>query len=417
MELEVVTTRLAAVRADEDDLADLERLNREWMDLLGGGDTDAQARINVQFHIGLARAAHNPVFVAFIDALEGLLYETALAPEYPDRRAGLRGLQPRVHPAARAGERRGSGGGRHASSPGDVQAQRAHKEWHRRHEERSVMLRQLEYAAPASLQEACGLLSQVEGAMALAGGTDVVVSMNHGKTSPSPGGRSEATRRSGRGDEIAGFVEIGALVSMTTLTRSPIVKRWFPALALAAGSIGCWQVRNLATLGGNLCNASPSADATPPLLGLRRLGAARDGDRTRELPLERLPHRARDDGPRPGRAARGAAHPEAAGRPATVYVRRAIRRSMDIPLVNVAVGVRLDGRRRHRGPDRPGGGGPDAASGGGGRSRCCVGRPLDADGHSRPPPRRRLATPARSPTCGRARSTAAPWSRSSCGGR
>lgn len=86
MELEVVTTRLAAVRADEDDLADLERLNRTWVDLLGGGDTDAQAKINVQFHIALTRAAHNPVFVAFMDALEGLLYETALAPEYPDRR-------------------------------------------------------------------------------------------------------------------------------------------------------------------------------------------------------------------------------------------------------------------------------------------------------------------------------------------
>jgi GntR family transcriptional repressor for pyruvate dehydrogenase complex len=87
MELEVVTTRLAAVRADEDDLADLERLNGEWMEcLLGEGDTDAQARVNVQFHIALARAAHNPVFVAFIDALEGLLYETALAPESSDRR-------------------------------------------------------------------------------------------------------------------------------------------------------------------------------------------------------------------------------------------------------------------------------------------------------------------------------------------
>ena len=88
MELEVVTTRLAAVRADEDDLADLERLNGEWMEcLLGADDTDAQARVNVRFHIALARAAHNPVFVAFIDALEGLLYETALAPEHADRRS------------------------------------------------------------------------------------------------------------------------------------------------------------------------------------------------------------------------------------------------------------------------------------------------------------------------------------------
>ena len=203
------------------------------------------------------------------------------------------------------------------------------------------MLRQLEYAAPANLQEACGLLSQVEGAMALAGGTDMVVSMNHGKTSPSLvvdlkrlGGLGEVT-------EIAGFIEIGALVSMTTLTRSPIVKRWFPALARAAGSIGCWQVRNLATVGGNLCNASPSADTTPPLLVYGASVVVSDGVRTRELPVGEFLVGPGTTALAKGEVLTALRLPKPAADLLTAYVRRSIRRSMDIPLVNVAVGLRL----------------------------------------------------------------------------
>ncbi len=86
MELEVLTTRLAAVRATAEDIAGLEGFNSEWIRLVGVGPTEAAARVNVGFHVALARAAHNPVFVAFIDALEGLLYETALEPNYPDRK-------------------------------------------------------------------------------------------------------------------------------------------------------------------------------------------------------------------------------------------------------------------------------------------------------------------------------------------
>ncbi len=86
MELEVLTARLAASRALPEDFERLERLNLEWQRLIGVEQTEAAARVNVEFHVALTRAAHNPVFVAFIDALEGLIYETALEPKYPDRR-------------------------------------------------------------------------------------------------------------------------------------------------------------------------------------------------------------------------------------------------------------------------------------------------------------------------------------------
>lgn len=86
MELEVLTARLAAVRAEADDIATLAKLDQEWQRLIGVEQTEAAARVNVEFHVALTRAAHNPVFVAFIDALEVLLYESALEPKYPDRR-------------------------------------------------------------------------------------------------------------------------------------------------------------------------------------------------------------------------------------------------------------------------------------------------------------------------------------------
>lgn len=206
-------------------------------------------------------------------------------------------------------------------------------------------MRELEYAAPSSLAEAGRLLRDSDGAMALAGGTDVVVSRQHGKIDP--GLFVDLRRIPGldavhdEGDEV----EVGALVSISTLTRSPVIKQCFPALALAAGALGCWQVRNLATLGGNLCNASPSADTVPPLLVYGTTAVLSDGIGRRELLLEEFLVG-------PGKTALGRGEVLIALRirkptPAlcTAYVRRAIRRSMDIPLVNVAVGVRqVDGR-------------------------------------------------------------------------
>lgn len=206
-------------------------------------------------------------------------------------------------------------------------------------------MRELGYVAPSSLAEAGRLLRDSECAMALAGGTDVVVSRQHGKIDPAlfvdlkriPGLNAVHDERDA--------VEVGALVSISTLIRSPVIKECFPALALAAGAIGCWQVRNRATFGGNLCNASPSADTPPPLLVYGAIVMLSNGIHARELPLEEFLMG-------PGKTALGRGEVLVAVRitkPAdglrAAYVRRAIRRSMDIPLVNVAVGVcQVDGR-------------------------------------------------------------------------
>lgn len=88
LELEVVAVRLAAERATRLDLEELERHERRWVDAVERADLDGAARANAAFHLALARVAHNPVITFFMDALEHVLFESALELGYPQRRAG-----------------------------------------------------------------------------------------------------------------------------------------------------------------------------------------------------------------------------------------------------------------------------------------------------------------------------------------
>jgi len=63
-----------------------------------------------------------------------------------------------------------------------------------------------------------------------------------------------------------GTVRIGACVLISELESNPIIRRYAPVLAKAAGCVACQQIRNRATIGGNLCNASPAADTAVPLM-------------------------------------------------------------------------------------------------------------------------------------------------------
>lgn len=203
-------------------------------------------------------------------------------------------------------------------------------------------MEELAYSTPASIAEAGRMLAEVEGAVALAGGTDIVVGLQSGKV---PGGHMiDLTRLSGLNgiQDVGGAVEIGALATMTDIARADVVKTTWPALAVAAGSMGCWQVRNLATLGGNLCNAAPSADTAPPLVLYGAIALIDGVSGRREVPVA-------DFFTGPGSTVLGRGellvgvrvpHPAAGFRAA--YVRRALRKSMDIPIVNLAVGLRVD---------------------------------------------------------------------------
>src|SRR5439155_27031491 len=67
-------------------------------------------------------------------------------------------------------------------------------------------------------------------------------------------------------DEESGGLRIGGAATLRAVELHPVVRERYPALERGAAEIGSVQIRNLATLAGNLCNASPSADTSPALL-------------------------------------------------------------------------------------------------------------------------------------------------------
>jgi carbon-monoxide dehydrogenase medium subunit len=128
-----------------------------------------------------------------------------------------------------------------------------------------------EYLKATNAKEVVALLREHgEGARLLMGGTDLFPNMRDGRLHPRvvvdlkhlPGMRDVTF------DPREGLV-IGAAVTMNELATHPAVKAHYPLLADAAASVASYQVRNRATLGGNLCNASPCADTSPATLVLQ----------------------------------------------------------------------------------------------------------------------------------------------------
>jgi len=151
-------------------------------------------------------------------------------------------------------------------------------------------LREFEYYEASTVPEVISLLNQYgKAAKPLAGGTDLLVNMKEGGLSPKCLVNIKTVPGLGyiRFDETDGL-RIGALTTIREIETSPLIREKFPCLHEGAKSLGSVQIRNRATIGGNLSNASPSADTAPPLLVLDatvRIVGAR-GERL--VPLEQF---------------------------------------------------------------------------------------------------------------------------------
>ncbi len=122
------------------------------------------------------------------------------------------------------------------------------------------------YHKPATLQEACKLLESKENAAAIAGGTDILVEikkgLRHNDNIVSLSGIKELKIL----EESENQLVIGAAVTHNEIKNSKFIKEKLPALAEAASLIGTDQVRNTATLGGNLCTGASCCDMAPVLI-------------------------------------------------------------------------------------------------------------------------------------------------------
>lgn len=201
-----------------------------------------------------------------------------------------------------------------------------------------------EYARPGTVDEAVRLLSEHgEKARVLAGGTDVLVQLRGGfraadwvidiKEIPEVNGITW--------DDSSGLT-IGAAVPCYRVYENADVKKHYPGLVDAASLIGGTQIQGRASLGGNLCNAAPSADAVPAMIVLE--GTARvvgpDGERT--IAVEDFCSAPGKNVLKPGELMVSLHFPAPKPNSGAHYMRFIPRNEMDIAVAGAGVSVVLD---------------------------------------------------------------------------
>jgi len=209
-------------------------------------------------------------------------------------------------------------------------------------------MRDFKYIEPSSLEEVVTfMLKHPEEARILAGGTDLLVKMKRFLISP----RYLVNLKTVRGlDQIdldgRGCLRIGALAKIADVYRSPLVRQGWEPIALTAGKMASAQVRNVATVGGNLCNASPSADFAPIMICVGAEVKLVGINGTRIVLLE-------DFFTGPGQTVMELGElmteiliPPLPARSAAAYIKQGVRKAMDIAVVGAAVnlGLAQDGR-------------------------------------------------------------------------
>ena len=200
-----------------------------------------------------------------------------------------------------------------------------------------------DFYQPATLQEASRLLKDNgPGGRFLAGGTDLVIAMKEKGLLPKyivdlkrlPG-------LAGIRENRDGGISLGALTTMYAIETSALIKKRYPFLAQSAAEVGSIQIRNRATIGGNMANATPSADTAPALIALNATAKIASANSERTINLE-------DFFKGPGQNAMNADEiltevtiPKSAANLAGEYIKFSPREMMDLAYVGVAVAYKL----------------------------------------------------------------------------
>ena len=203
-------------------------------------------------------------------------------------------------------------------------------------------MRAFEYIAPQTIVEAVAALQQDGDAAVLAGGTDILLRMKSGERTPHA--LVDIKRIRGFGElkmDTRKGLTIGPAVTMGKLAASAEVRDHYPALSQGAGLVASVQIRNRATVAGNLCNAAPSADTAPPLLALGARVRISGPRGRRSLLLDNFFTGPGQTALRPGELVTGVHVPPVGKGSGSAYTRHTPREAMDIAAVGVAVALTL----------------------------------------------------------------------------
>jgi carbon-monoxide dehydrogenase medium subunit len=205
-------------------------------------------------------------------------------------------------------------------------------------------VKSFDYAAPTSLAEATALLAQANGtARILAGGTDLLVQLREqlreadlvvdAKRIP------ELMELSYRPDQ---GLRLGAAVPCYRIYGDAAISAAYPALTDAARIVGGWQIQSRASVGGNLCNASPAGDTIAPLIALQARCVIVGPEGTREVPAEAFCTAPGRNVLRKGEILARIVFPPRAEHSGSAYERFIPRNEMDIAVVGAASWVQLN---------------------------------------------------------------------------
>lgn len=203
-----------------------------------------------------------------------------------------------------------------------------------------------EYFAPTDLKHACQLLQENDGrAKVLAGGTDLLVHMKHRTVIPQCliGLKHLTDLEYIEYTEDEGL-RIGPLTTHQSIAESTIIKDRFGALGFACSKVGTPQIRNMGTVGGNLCNGSPSSDSAPPLIALNAAVKLLGVEGERVIPLESFFIGPGGTALRAGEILKEIQVPAPALQNKLAYVKLPARIRVDMAAVSAAVLVTLDSK-------------------------------------------------------------------------
>lgn len=205
-------------------------------------------------------------------------------------------------------------------------------------------MREFEYHAPRTLDEAIALLEKHEAnARVMAGGTDLVILMTDRVLMPEHvidiKGIPEMSHFEWDGDAGLTF---GAAVTFRRLETSPEVRRHYPGMYEAASEVGSWQIRNLGTPAGNLCTASPACEIGPIMYALDAQVEIAGPRGRRKMPVQQFITGVRRTALEPDELLVSVHVPHPGERAASHYIKLKERQKMDIAFVGVAATVDLE---------------------------------------------------------------------------
>ncbi len=206
-------------------------------------------------------------------------------------------------------------------------------------------MNRFEYFEPATLAEAVALLGRCNGkASLLAGGTDLLVEIKEHLRRPEyvinikqiPG-LETLSYDAERG------LKFGALVTSRAIEVSPVVQEKYPGFAQAVRDLGSIQVRNRATVVGNICRASPSADTLPPLIADGASARIYGPGGERVVLLEEFFTGPGQTVLKPDELVTEITIPPPPPRTGRIYIKHGRRKAMELATVGVAISLTLEG--------------------------------------------------------------------------